>query len=188
VIETYDYTQYIIYGLISLFAFALLVQLYFYLGIFLRFVRYKRAPQLKKYPVSVIVCARNEAENLRKNLPSILNQKHEDFEVIVVDDCSTDHTGEVLGEFLRTYKNLHTTSISPDKKFTHGKKLAITVGVKAAKNEWLVFTDADCYAETDQWLNRLQENFTDKTEIVLAYGGYASAKGLLNTFNTIQLL
>jgi poly-beta-1,6-N-acetyl-D-glucosamine synthase len=182
VIISFDYTQYIIYGLISLFVFALLVQLYFYLGIFLRFITYKRAPQLKKYPISVIICARNEAENLRKNLPSILGQKHENFEVIVVDDCSTDHTGEVLGEYLKKYKKLRTTTITPDRKFTHGKKLAITVGIKAAKNEWLVFTDADCFAGSDQWLNRLQENFTDKTELVLAYGGYTSSKGLLNKY------
>jgi len=182
VIDSLDYTQYIIYGLLSLFGFAIFVQLYFYLGILLRFVIYKRVPQLKKYPVSVIICARNEAENLQKNLPSILGQKHEDFEVIIVNDCSTDNTEEVLGVFLKKFKNLRVTAITEDKKFTHGKKLAITVGIKAAKNEWLVFTDADCFAESDQWLNRLQENFTDKSELVLAYGGYKSAKGFLNKY------
>jgi poly-beta-1,6-N-acetyl-D-glucosamine synthase len=182
VIISYDYTQYIIYGLISLFVFALLVQFYFYIVILLRFVTYKSTPQLKKHPISVIICARNEAENLQKNLPSILEQKHDDFEVIVVDDCSTDNTGEVLAIFRKKYKHLHVTNITPDKKFTHGKKLAITVGIKASKNEWLVFTDADCYAESDQWLNRMQENFNDKTELVLGYGGYTVAKGLLNKY------
>jgi biofilm PGA synthesis N-glycosyltransferase PgaC len=182
VIISFDYTQYINFGLISLFGFSVLVQLYFYLGIFLRFVTYKRAPHLVKHPISVIICARNEAENLQKNLPSVLEQKHENFEVIVVDDCSTDHTAEVLGEFLKKYKNLRVTNIIPDKKFTHGKKLAITVGIKAAINEWLVFIDSDCFAESDQWLNRLQESFTDKTEIVLAYGGYSISQSFLNKY------
>lgn len=174
-----EYVEYFLMGLLTL-SFA--IQMFYYLLYYLRVVLYKRAPQLKKYPVSVIICARNEAENLEKNLPSILEQKHENFEVIVVNDCSTDHTDEVLGKFLKKYKKLRTTSISPDQKFTHGKKLAVTVGIKAAKNEWLVFTDADCRASSDQWLNRIQENFTDKKEIVLGYGGYDRQRGLLNAY------
>jgi len=100
----------------------------------------------------------------------------------VVNDCSTDETEDVLGEFLRKNKNLRTTTITPDRKFTHGKKLAITVGIKAAKHEWMVFTDADCNVESDQWLNRLQDNFTENKDIVLGYGGYKRRKGLLNKY------
>lgn len=125
---------------------------------------------------------RNEAHNLRNNLQSVLEQQHTDYEVIVVNDCSTDDTDDVLGEYLKKYKHLRVTSISPDKKFSHGKKLAITVGIKAAKNEWLVFTDADCTPVSDQWLNRLQENFTDEKEIVLGYGGYQARKGIVNAY------
>ncbi len=168
--------------LIGLFVFALLLQLTFYVVFYSRIVFYKRIPQLKKYPISVIICARNEAENLMKNLPSILEQKHENFEVIVVNDCSSDETEEVLRNLMKKYKNLRTTSLVPDKKFSHGKKLAITLGIKAASHEWLVFTDADCYAESNHWLERIQENFTDKTEIVLAYGGYKSYPTLLNKY------
>ena len=180
--NTAEFIIYIRYFLLGLLGLSFLIQMFYYLLYYFRVVFYRRAPQLKKYPVSVIICARNEAENLKKNLPSILEQKHENFEVIVVNDCSTDHTDEVLGVYLKKYKKLRTTSISPDQKFTHGKKLAVTVGVKGAKNEWLVLTDADCYAPSDQWLNRMQENFTDKTEIVLGYGGYDTGKGLLNAY------
>jgi biofilm PGA synthesis N-glycosyltransferase PgaC len=88
----------------------------------------------------------------------------------------------VIGEYIMKYSHLRTTNISPDKKFTHGKKLALTVGIKAAKHEWLVFTDADCKVHSNQWLNRLQENFTDNKEIVLGYGGYFKRKGLLNAY------
>jgi poly-beta-1,6-N-acetyl-D-glucosamine synthase len=143
---------------------------------------YRRAPHLKKHPISVIICARNEAENLKKNLRSILTQKHSDYEVIVVNDCSTDETDEVLGSYLKESDILRVTTITPDKKFTHGKKLALTVGIKAAKNDWLVFTDADCAPVSNKWLSRLQENFTQTTDIVLGYGGYASRKGWLNTY------
>lgn len=178
----FEYIDYFRYGILILFILVLIVQLLYYYVLFLRVATHKRASQTKKYPVSVIICARNEAENLRDNLPSVLEQKHKNFEVIVVNDCSTDETDEVLGEYLKKYKNLRTTTIAPDNKFTHGKKLAVTVGIKAAQNEWLVFTDADCKIKTDQWLNRLQENFNESTEIVLGYGGYVRRKGFLNSY------
>jgi biofilm PGA synthesis N-glycosyltransferase PgaC len=178
----FQYIEYIYYPLVGLFTLAVLLQLAYYLKIYGAFLGFKRAPQLKKYPISVIICARNEAENLTNNLPSILNQKHENFEVIVINDCSTDETEEVLGGFLKKYKNLKITNVTPDKKFTHGKKLALTLGIKAATNEWLVFTDADCYAESEHWLERMQENYTDDTEIILGYGGYKIYPGLLNKY------
>ncbi len=178
----FHYIDYFKYGIFGLFIFVSIIQLLYYYLLFFRVVIYKRRPHAKKHAVSVIICARNEAENLRNNLPSILEQEHKDYEVIVVNDCSTDETDEVIGEYIKKYKHLRTTTISPDKKFTHGKKLAVTVGIKAAKHEWLVFTDADCKASSDQWLNRLQENFTKEKEIVLGYGGYARRKGLLNKY------
>lgn len=176
------YIDLIQFGLLGFFIVSAAIQLYYYLFIYFRLPAYKRAPQLRKYSISVVICARNEAENLRQNLTSVLEQKHEDFEVVVVNDCSTDETDSVLGEYIKKYKNLRVTSIAPDPKFSHGKKLAITVGIKAAKHEWLVFTDADCRAESDQWLNRMQENFTDQTDLVLGYGGYLRRKGLLNSY------
>lgn len=178
----FHYIDYFKYGIFGLFIFVSIIQLSYYYLLFLRVVIYKRIPHAKKHAISVIICARNEAENLRNNLPSILEQEHKDYEVIVVNDCSTDETDEVIGEYIKKYKHLRTTTISPDKKFTHGKKLAVTVGIKAAKHEWVVFTDADCKASSDQWLNRLQENFTSEKEIVLGYGGYARGKGLLNKY------
>lgn len=181
-IFSFDYTQYVLYGLYGLFGFSVLIQVYYYFGIYLRMLTYKRNPQSKDFPVSVIICARNEADNLQKNLPSILTQAHKKYEVIVVDDCSTDDTEMVLNLFMKKYNHLRVTRIVEDKKFTHGKKLAITVGVKAAQYEWLVFTDADCVAVSDQWLNRLQENFKDETEIVLGYGAYHSYDGWLNKY------
>jgi glycosyltransferase involved in cell wall biosynthesis len=168
---------------IILLSLSAVIQLIFHLSCIFRLRSYHKKEKVSVVsPVSVIICARNEEENLKKHLPSILEQKHENFEVVVVNDCSTDDTEDVLGEFLKKYKNLRTTTIAPDRKFTHGKKLAITVGIKAARNEWLVFTDADCQVESEQWLNQLQSNFTESTDIVLGYGGYKQRKGLLNRY------
>ncbi len=177
-----QYIEYIKFSLLGLFVVVSIVQLLYYYVLYIRVASYKRAPNMKKHPISVIICARNEAENLRNNLPEILEQEHDDFEVVVVNDCSSDETENVLGILLKKYSHLKVTNINPDNKFTHGKKLAVTVGIKAAKNEWLVFTDADCKPVSRKWLKRLQENFNDKTDIVLGIGKYEKRKGFLNAY------
>jgi len=161
----------------------LLFQLVYYLVIFARVPAYKPVAdfeKIKKEPVSIIICARNEAENLKNNLPNILEQNYPDFEVIVVNDCSDDDTQDILEEFQEKYTNLKLTQIKHDEKFTHGKKLALTIGIKAAKNEWLLLTDADCQPNGSQWLSTMQQNFTSNCEIVLGYGGFNESKGFLN--------
>ena len=119
---------------------ALLIQLVYYLVIFVRVPAYKPAinsEKNKREPVSIIICARNEVENLKNNLPLILEQDYPVFEVIVVNDCSDDDTQDILEKFQEEYKHLKFTQIKHDEKFTHGKKLALTIGIKAAQNEWL---------------------------------------------------
>ena len=173
------------------FAFALLIQLAYYFGVALRPVCNKQPQRgVGQPPVSVIICARNEGENLQKFLPKVLEQDYPDFEVIVVNDCSEDDTLMILAEMELTYKNLRHTSIEIDRKFSHGKKLAVTVGLKSAKNEYVVLTDADCYPTSNQWLTNMMAAYSDGTEIVLGYGGYESRKGLLNKiirFDTLTI-
>ena len=173
------------------FAFALLIQVVYYLSVGLRPVCNKQPqPGDKLPPVSVIICARNEGENLKQFLPKILTQDYPDFEVIVVNDCSEDDTLMILAEMELTYKNLRHTSIEIDRKFSHGKKLAVTVGLKSAKNEHVVLTDADCYPASNQWLANMMACYTDGTQIVLGYGGYEPRKGLLNKiirFDTLTI-
>jgi glycosyltransferase involved in cell wall biosynthesis len=131
-------------------------------------------------PVSVVICARNEEKNLENFLPLVLEQKYPNFEVVVVDDCSADDTDMVLRRLSAKYKNLKTTVIKPDLKFNHGKKLALTVGIKAATHSWLLLTDADCRPDSEFWLMEMAKNFHSNNQVVLGYGGYLSGKGLLN--------
>ncbi len=169
--------------IVAVFGLMFIAQLIFYLGIYVRIIAYKPGSlKNKKEPVSIVICARNEADNLDRYLPSVLSQDYPAYEVIVVNDCSTDHTDEVLGKYLKKYKHLRTTNINEDKKFAHGKKLALTVGIKAAKHEILVLTDADCQPASDKWLERIQQNFTKEKSIVLGYGGYFRKKSLLNNY------
>ena len=161
---------------------AFAIQILYWLLIYSRIIFYKPVPsKIRKKPVSVIICARNEEENLRKNLPLILTQKYPDFEVIVINDCSTDGTQDYLDELKEQYPALKIAKIKEDRKFKHGKKLAVTIGIKAANHEFLLFTDADCRPESDLWINHMMRNLSPETSIVLGYGGYSEHKGLLNT-------
>lgn len=132
-------------------------------------------------PVSVIICAKNEAENLKKFLPLILTQNYPSFEVIVVNDASEDDSDMVLAGFKSKYPALYYTTIPKDRKFSHGKKLALTLGVKAANNEHLLLTDADCQPASENWLSLMVQGFGEpKKEMVLGFGAYEKRKGLLN--------
>ncbi len=169
--------------LFIIFCFSAAIQLFYYLYFYLApaLVKRRSLPSCNK-PVSIIICARNEEENLKKFLPAVLEQDYPDFEVIVVNDCSEDDTYSVLGEFLRRYPNLRISDINKDPKFTHNKKFAQFIGIKAAKNEILLFTDADCNPESGKWVEGIVSHFNEKTDFVLGYGGYAVKKGLLNKY------
>lgn len=159
------------------------IQIFYYTVIYGKVARY--IVENKKHndsgePVSIVICARNELENLKKYLPSVLEQEYGTFEVIVVNDCSSDNTQDWLEKMQAVYPHLKITQIKEDEKFSHGKKLALTVGIKAASYEWLLLTDADCKPESENWLATMQSNFKNPKEIVLGYGGYFAEKGFLN--------
>lgn len=168
--------------ILATFSFAFLIQLFYYLFFYIRIATFKEIPlqEKEKFPISVIVCAKNEAENLEKNLPAILNQDYPDFELIVVNDGSTDETENVLKILKSQYNKLYVTTIPDSGKFKNGKKLAVTIGLKAAKNEWVVLTDADCKPASPDWLSHIQGKFDDSADFILAYGGYNKQKGFLN--------
>lgn len=132
-------------------------------------------------PVSVIICARNEDENLTEFLPKVLTQDYAEFEVLVVNDCSWDNTETVIDEFAKIFPNLRKINIKEDAYYKHGKKFAVMVGIKGAKYENLVFTDADCYPVSNQWLKQMASSFSESKEIILGYGGYEKQKGFLNS-------
>lgn len=178
-----DSTQEIILFLIAgIFVFSLLTQLSYYLFIFAKLVYHKKkpVPTPEQVPVSVVICAKNEEENLRKFLPIVLEQDYSIYEVIVVNDCSKDNTENLLDELKKKYSHLKSTLIKEDEKFSHGKKLALTIGIKAASYEYLVLTDADCEPASRNWLKEMQKNFSNEKNMILGYGGYFTEKGLLN--------
>lgn len=130
--------------------------------------------------ISLIIAARNESENIFKNLPFILEQDYPEFEVIIVNHQSTDDSKFILSAYQRQYPHLKIIEIEKSPHLKYGKKLPLTVGIKGAKYNQLLMTDADCKPVSNQWLKSMTRHFTEKHEIVLGYGPYVSAKGWLN--------
>jgi len=177
-------------ALLILFLLCFIVQLYYLVSNHSKLAGYKVPDELLpvNIPISVIISARNEAENLRAHLPFILEQNYPDFEVVVINDCSYDESDLILEEFQKTYAHLKVVTITEHQRFKTGKKFAVTLGIKAAKNEHLLFTDADCRPASVNWITRMAASFTPGTQIVLGYSPYYKSRNFLNPFIRFETL
>lgn len=178
--EPYFNQNSLILAMQVLFIIAAAIQIFFYLYFYWRIGAFRQTSQTGNTPpVSVIIAARNEYDNLLAHLPSILEQDYPDFEVVVVNDGSWDDTQALLEEYQRRYTNLKIVFRAENERFDAGKKLAITLGIKGAKHERLLFTDADCRPVSRYWISSMMSTAKNDT-LVLGYSPYARTKGVLN--------
>ncbi len=189
---SFSLLELIVFGILLL---AFLYQLYFYfrylngvLRLRTKIKKNKVSLMTEQPPISVIICAKDEADNLRKFLPFILQQEYPDFEVIVINDGSTDETDTLLRDLCKEHTNLRTTFVPVGANNVSTKKLGLTLGVKAAKNDILLFTDADCMPEDKTWIARMARNFNRETDFVLGYGAYLQKKSFVNRLITYDTL
>ncbi len=173
------------WGEILFYSFAVItaIQLFYYTWFFSRIAFYKPKPkkQTQQHPVSVIVCARDEDENLARNLPGVLVQAYPStYEVVAVNDNSMDDSKFILQELKKTFKSLNVVELSQEAKLISGKKYPLSVGIREAKHEILLLTDADCVPASEHWIEKMQNRYDENTEIVLGYGAYHKRRGLLN--------
>ena len=175
--------QTIYYLPLAVLAVSWLLQVYYQLFVFIKLRNYKvvSLPEsTHDFPISVVICAKNEEVNLADFLPTILEQDYTNFEVVVVNDCSTDDSEWLLKTFSEKYAHLNVVNIKEHVRYKHGKKFAVTIGIKAAKNDRIIFTDADCKPASNQWLKHMAHSFQPETEIVLGYSPYFKLPGFLN--------
>ena len=182
----------------GLFCGIIAIQLFYYLYFFIRLANY--IPAVKEntveHAVSVVICARDEAHNLVKNIPGILVQNYKTtHEVVLVNDNSTDESKYIIDEFKRSFKNLNLIELTQEALMISGKKFPLSMGIKSAKYEIVLLTDADCVPASENWIQKMQGAYSDDIEIVLGYGAYHKQPGILNklirfeTFHTaIQYL
>ena len=134
-------------------------------------------------PVSVIIYARNEAKNLEKYLPAILEQNYPQYEVIVVNDCSIDDTEDILRRIITQYKHIYCTYVPPETKSLSRKKLALTIGIKAAHYSNLLFLDADSCPVSPDWLRLMAQHFSEQKNIVLGFSALGKKPSLYAAYD-----
>lgn len=137
--------------------------------------------------ISIVICAKNEYQNLKNNLFKFYNQQQVNYEIIVVNDGSTDQTADFLNNELKNnslLKVLHLTHHNHSN--LKGKRYALQKGIEAAKYNYVALTDADCFPAGNFWLKSLALKFTDNIEIVLGYSPYVKKEGFLNKLIQIE--
>ena len=167
-------------GLLGLFILAWVVHVFYALRYFLPSTKVKTFNQEEQQGVSVIVCARNEEENLRELIPAIMEQEYAEFQLIIVNDSSWDETADILKALQLEYPAMHVIHIDEDKQLMQGKKFALTLGIKAAKYEIVLLTDADCRPRSSTWIQEMTSGLDEKKEIALGFSGYKKYPGYLN--------
>jgi glycosyltransferase involved in cell wall biosynthesis len=143
-------------------------------------------PQL--LPVSVIVCAHDEEQNLKVLIPALLDQDHSLFEVIIVNDRSNDSTFDMLlAEASRDHR-LRMVHVNRTPPHVDNKKYALTLGIKAARYEWILLTDADCVPTSKSWISSMSAAFNENTNFVIGYSPYQILPGMLNKIVRFEAL
>lgn len=122
--------------------------------------------------VSIVVYANGDIDNLQKNLPLLLNQNYPQFEVIVVNDGFDDECENILKRYSIENKHLYYTFVPNKTQYLSHKKLALTMGIKAAKYEIILFTEISSYPLSDQWISSIISTYNSRTEIVLGFSSY----------------
>ena len=178
--------------LFTLYFFIVIValQLAYYLFVFGKFAFAKsQKSNPKRISISVIVCAKNEGENVAKYIPLLAEQDYPDFEIILIDDASSDNTLEIFEEFEKQYSNIRLVKVKNNEAFWGNKKYALTLGIKSSKKDYLIFTDANCYPVSKDWITNMSSQFTMQKTIVLGYGGYEKvANSFLNKIIRFETL
>ena len=169
-------------------AFALINCLYYHLFSKFSFLKISEKVTSEKYPISLIICAKNEEINLQNNIPFWQAQQYSNFEIILINDASVDNTLVVMEAFAAQDPRIQVVNVKNIEAFWANKKYALTLGIKRAKNNHLIFTDADCYPASNMWLQKMAANFSKEKQLVLGYGAYEKSPGFLNKIIRFETL
>ena len=180
------FLDFVFYGFFTV----VIIQAIFYVFFFGKFAFSKqRKTATKNIAVSVIICAKNESENLKTFLPSIIEQDYPDFEIVLINDASKDDTLDVMHHFSKLHNTIKVVNVKSIEAFWGNKKYALTLGIKAAKHDFLLFTDGDCKPVSKHWIKEMSSNFSNTKSLVLGYGAYSKIKNsLLNKLIRFETL
>lgn len=159
----------------------LFINIFYHVFFFQRLIFFKSPKKelQKQLPVSVIVCAKNEAQNLKELIPLLVSQNYREFEIIIINDNSTDNSIKIIESFQKKHSNLKLVNVKNVEAFWGNKKYALTLGIKTALHNQLLFTDADCRPLHENWIYEMSSCFSDSHQIILGYSGYQKEKHTL---------
>jgi len=159
--------------LVGIFIISLLVQLIYFWVVFGKLAFYKKKQTLKAQPpVTVVITAHNQYNDLRQNLPYLLEQDYPEFEIMVVNDNSDDGSGELLTDLSRQYSNLSIVELKQSLNWFSGRKFPLSLGIKSARYDLLILTDTICRPVSKRWIKEIVAIHTPETDIALGYSTF----------------
>ena len=138
-------------------------------------------------PITVLITAHDNLPELERNLPMFLRQQYPvDYQVIVVCQSTDGETQDYLKRMAAENKHLYYTYIPESSRYMSRKKLQITLGVKAAKYEWIILTEPTCRPENDKWLKTMARNCKEPNHLVLGYVAFEEETEGVRRFESIR--
>jgi glycosyltransferase involved in cell wall biosynthesis len=177
-----------LYLLFIVFLISICIQSIYFVVFIVAFSKKQNQKEPQPLPVSIIVCAHDEENNLKELIPALLAQDHPAFEIIIVDDRSNDSTFDLLLSEAAKDHRVRMVHVNRTPPHANSKKYALTLGIKAARYEWLLLTDADCRPQSNSWVRIMSSNFNDQTNFIIGYSPYLKRPGILNAFIRFETL
>lgn len=155
---------------------------------FLRSLRFQKTETAKNQPpVSILITAHDNLAELERNLPMFLRQQYAaDYQVIVVCQSTDGETQDFLKRTAAENPHLYYTYIPESSRYMSRKKLQITLGVKAAKHEWIILTEPNCRPNNDKWLQTMARQCQDPNHLVLGYVALDEDAKSVRRFDSIR--
>lgn len=155
---------------------------------FLRSLRFQKTETAENQsPVSILITAHDNLAELERNLPMFLRQQYAaDYQVIVVCQSTDGETQDFLKRTAAENPHLYYTYIPESSRYMSRKKLQITLGVKAAKHEWIILTEPNCRPSNDKWLQTMARQCQDPSHLVLGYVALDEETKSVRRFDSIR--
>ena len=159
------------------------VQIIYYLAFSSFLFRSKKnKTNTSEIPISVIIYTKNQAEKFLTFLPSILEQEYYKFEIVLINNASSDNTSVLLESYAKKHAHIKVINVENNEAFWGSKKYALTLGIKTAQYPNLLFTDTNCTLVSKHWISEMSKKFTTNKTIILGYKKYQKENSLSNIF------
>jgi hypothetical protein len=175
------YSDIILLNIVILFILCTIIQLIYLWLVNGRLAFYRKESGIQtRQPVSVILSGRDITPGMEDNLDKILKQDYPDFEVVIVNESPDEDNRLYLETLARKYPKLKIINIGENLNFFKGLKFPLSIGIKSSKNDIIIITDIYSIPKSSKWIESIQSNFNQKTDIVLGFSTYPHKIGLFN--------